>query len=219
MLEQLKLYAHNQSIKHGRPWDGNVPTNYKIRIPLPPSAGVGEEEKNLGRWVNRQRCLYQAGKLKKERQDDLNRIGLRWSVLSNAAWPSMYQSLCRYAEQRRKQSPNGWDGNVPANFKTQENPSHNLGRWVNKQRSAYANGRLKDEYVRKLESIGLKWQSGNTSDEEYNYNEDDSTGGEPEMVQSNTAIVVPNAMMNVDDLPLLDNAVEGISMEGAHTEV
>ena len=219
MLEQLKLYAHNQSIKHGRPWDGNVPTNYKIRIPLPPSAGVGEEEKNLGRWVNRQRCLYQAGKLKKERQDDLNRIGLRWSVLSNAAWPSMYQSLCRYAEQRRKQSPNGWDGNVPANFKTQENPSHNLGRWVNKQRSAYANGRLKDEYVRKLESIGLKWQSGNTSDEEYNYNEDDSTGGEPEMVQSNTAIVVPNATMNVDDLPLLDNAVEGISMEGAHTEV
>ena len=173
MLEQLKIYVQSQT-ENGKQWDGNVPTNYK--------AGAGEEEKNLGRWVNRQRSLYQAGKLKKERQDDLNRIGLKWSVLST--WPTMYQSLCRYAEQQRKQSPNGWDGTVPPNFKTRENPSQSLGRWVNKQLSSHGKGRLSAEYVSQLESIGLNLHSRNTSEEEDTYEDDFTTGAEPDIIQS-----------------------------------
>jgi len=154
MLRELQIYVAEQT-KDGRPWDGNVPTNYKIRST---TDGTEDEEKNLGRWINRQRSLFQAGKLKKERQMDLERIGLKWSVLLTTSWSTMYDGLCAFAEARRKQSANGvWDGQVPPNYKSNTNPPLSLGRWVNRQRSAYAKGQLKEDQVQKLEMIGFKW--------------------------------------------------------------
>jgi hypothetical protein len=51
-------------------FDRKVPTNYRIKT-KPGAAAIvirDDEDKNLGRWVNRQRSLYQAGKLRKDRQ-------------------------------------------------------------------------------------------------------------------------------------------------------
>ena len=86
----------------------------------------------------------------------------------------IYYSLCRYAEQEKNTNPHGWDGHVHANYKTSTNPPLNLGRWVNKQQCAHAKGRLKEEYVTKLEATGLKWLdeedfpiSGNNDDDYY----------------------------------------------------
>jgi len=155
MFRELEMYVREQT-KDGRPWDGNVPTKYKIQVNTTAGGGKIGEEKSLGRWVNRQRTIFQEGKLKKDRQMDLERIGLKWSVLVITPWSTMYGSLCAYAEEKRKQ--NGiWDGYVHAKYKTQSNPPLNLGRWVNRQRSAHAEGRLTDEFVRKLEAVGLKW--------------------------------------------------------------
>merc|ERR1712157_291545 len=82
-----------------------------------------DEEKNLGRWINRQRSLFQCGKLKNERQKDLEDIGLKWSVLSTSTWQSMYESLREYVQMKRSADPLGeWDGNVPANYKTNTTP-------------------------------------------------------------------------------------------------
>ena len=50
-----------------------------------------------------------------------------------------------------------WDGNVPANYKTDDDPPRALGRWINRQRSAFMKKKLKKEYVDKLNMIGLKW--------------------------------------------------------------
>eukprot|EP00985_Skeletonema_marinoi_P001632 scaffold658_cov110-Skeletonema_marinoi.AAC.4 len=156
MLRELQIYVTEQT-KDGRPWDGNVPTNYKIKSNTT-AEGVDDEEKNLGRWINRQRSLFQAGKLKKERQLDLERIGLKWSVLLTTSWTTMYDGLCAFVEARRKQSPSGvWDGDVPPNYKTNTNPPLSLGRWVHRQRSAQTKGQLKDDQVQKLEMLGLKW--------------------------------------------------------------
>jgi hypothetical protein len=70
----------------------------------------------------------------------------------------MYESLKEYAEEKQKQSPHGvWDGNVPANFKTKSNPPLSLGRWINRQRCAYAKNSLKEDHVKQLEAVGLKW--------------------------------------------------------------
>jgi hypothetical protein len=63
MMEELKLYV-SEKTKEGQDWDGNVPTNYKITG----STDEDGEEKNLGRWINRQRSLYQSGKLRKDRE-------------------------------------------------------------------------------------------------------------------------------------------------------
>jgi hypothetical protein len=159
-----------------------VPTNYKIKSSIVDFC-PDDEEKNLGRWVNRQRSLFQAGKLKKDRQEDLEKIGLKWSVLLTTSWTTMYECLRSYAEEQQKQNPHGWDGNVQANFKTKTNPPLSLGRWVNRQRSAHAKGRLKEEYVKQLEAIGLKWviharNRTNEDDDDDDEEDDDFTGGE-----------------------------------------
>mmetsp|Transcript_9139 Transcript_9139/g.14189 ORF Transcript_9139/g.14189 Transcript_9139/m.14189 type:complete len:95 (+) Transcript_9139:1164-1448(+) len=70
----------------------------------------------------------------------------------------MYAALCKYVEERKKADPvKGWDGNVPANYKTNETPPKSLGRWVNRQRCAYAKNRLKKELADLLNNIGLRW--------------------------------------------------------------
>jgi len=157
MLRELEIYVNEQT-QGGRTWDGNVPTNYKIKSNFIGSGDAADEEKNLGRWVNRQRSQYQTGKLKKDRQQDLERIGLKWSVLLTTSWSTMYESLSVYAGEKQKQNPNGmWDGNVPANYKTKTNPPLSLGRWINRQRCAYAKKSLKKDHVNQLEALGLKW--------------------------------------------------------------
>ena len=50
-----------------------------------------------------------------------------------------------------------WDGNVPANHRTTDVPPRALGRWINRQRSAYGKDKLKKDYIEKLNQIGLKW--------------------------------------------------------------
>lgn len=65
MMEELQLYVAEKT-KDGQEWDGNVPTNYKIKGSTDDENDG--EEKNLGRWINRQRSLYQAGKLRKDRE-------------------------------------------------------------------------------------------------------------------------------------------------------
>ena len=115
-----------------------------------------EEDKNLGRWVNRQRSLYQAGKLRKDRQLALESVGLKWSMLATTSWESMYETLVEYVNEKKKKGIK-WDGNVPANYKTDDNPPRALGRWINRQRSAYVKKKLKKECVEKLTTLGLKW--------------------------------------------------------------
>ena len=85
-------------------------------------------------------------------QDELEALGLRWSVLSTTSWDDMYRTLQTYVKERDQ-----WDGNVPANYRTNDNPPKLLGRWINRQRSAYTKKKLKKEFVDKLEAIGLRW--------------------------------------------------------------
>ena len=138
-----------------------MPTNYKIKTST--KGDDNDEDKNLGRWINRQRSLYQAGKLKDERRIQLESIGLKWAVLSTTSWHTMFDALCKYAQARRVLDANRyWDGNVPASYETEDKPPKKLGRWVNRQRSAYANKKLKKEFVDKLEKAGLKWTASDS---------------------------------------------------------
>jgi len=160
MMDELRVYVTERT-KDGHEWDGNVPTNYRIKGPATPTPipeNENDDDKNLGRWINRQRSLYQAGKLRKDREEELENIGLKWSVLSTTSWQSMFDSLLEYVYERKAEDPNNeWDGNVPANHKTDDKPSKALGRWINRQRSAYMKHKLKKEFVDKLDAVGLKW--------------------------------------------------------------
>ncbi|GAX26447.1 hypothetical protein FisN_37Hh003 [Fistulifera solaris] len=153
MLKELRVYVDEQT-KDGATWDGNVPTTYQIKT-SEESAFAGED-KNLGRWVNRQRSLFQSGKLRKDRKAALDKLGLKWSMLATTTWDCMWETLREYVQEQEK-AHGKWDGNVPANYKTNDNPPRALGRWINRQRSAYMKKKLKKECVEKLTNIGLKW--------------------------------------------------------------
>jgi hypothetical protein len=72
MYEMLCRYVkERKAVEPTTSWDGIVPVKYKTKDNPPMS---------LGTWVKSQRSDYGKGKLKKERLDQLNAIGLRWSV-------------------------------------------------------------------------------------------------------------------------------------------
>ena len=69
----------------------------------------------------------------------------------------MYDTLCQQYVEECKAAPDpnsSWDGNVPANHKTNDNPTRALGWWNNRQWVAYGKGKLKKEFMDKLNSIG-----------------------------------------------------------------
>lgn len=83
---------------------------------------------------------------------------MKWAVLSTTSWDDMYKVLCDYAKEQNELDPkNGWDGNVVANYKTNDDPPKALGRWVNRQRTNYVKKRIKKEQIDKLNKLGLKW--------------------------------------------------------------
>lgn len=142
-----------------RPLSSAVPTGYRIKVTKEkkkPFIKDDDEDKNLGRWVNRQRSLYQCGKLRKDRQLALEKIGLKWSMLATTSWDSMYETLVEYVEEKTKNGSK-WDGNVHATFRTSHDPPRALGRWINRQRSAHVKKKLKAEYASRLSALGLKW--------------------------------------------------------------
>lgn len=152
-LEELRIYVEEQT-KDGSEWDGNVPTNYQIKAR--PDGNYAGEDRNLGRWVNRQRSLKQAGKLRKDRQLALEKIGLKWCMLDSTSWDAMFEILTAYVKEK-KATTGEWDGNVPAGYKTSEIPPKALGRWINRQRCSFVKNKLKQEYIDKLSYLGLKW--------------------------------------------------------------
>ena len=72
----------------------------------------------------------------------LESIGFQWEI--HQTWMDMYQVL------KQDHDENG-DCNV-------HTTSTKLGRWVNKQRHKFKQGKLDDEQIAALESLGFVWQ-------------------------------------------------------------
>jgi len=123
----------------------------------------------------------------------LDAVGLKWSVLSTSSWDDMYKVLCDYVKERKEHDPNNtWDGNVPANYKTKDENPKALGRWINRQRSSYGKKKIKKEHIDKLNAIGLKWAVH------------DRSRYQPSATPS-TAVIVPNAVPSTHVLVSSDN--------------
>jgi len=114
-------------------------TNYKAKngdCNVPMSQGP------LGVWANNHREMHKKGKLSDERIARLEGIGFIWD-LHEHWWSERFDELTSY------EAENG-DCNVPQ--------AHGpLGEWVHNRRQDYKNGRLSNERVASLESIGFVW--------------------------------------------------------------
>lgn len=102
---------------------------------------------SLGGWINTQRHFYKKGKLSQEKIDKLNKIGMVYTVYSNA-WDKMYELAKKYYLQH---------GNldISKDFKVEDENGEvvRLGKWVLGQRKNFG---LSHSKRNKLEQIGIK---------------------------------------------------------------
>jgi hypothetical protein len=104
-----------------------------------------EKDTGLGLWVREQRRLRKKGSLSEERIVKLNSIGFTWDR-HDEHWNSMFERLLSYKEK------NG-DCNVPQKYEEDTG----LGLWVMNQRISRRKGRLSEDRIAKLDSIGFTW--------------------------------------------------------------
>jgi hypothetical protein len=129
----------------------------------------------------------------------------------------MFECLCTYAKERRAENNGIWDGNVPTNCRIESKPPVNLGRWVNRQRCAYAKGRLKEEFVTKLERTGLNWSMHDQKKTEQESDDEDDFEGEEfipkdeyqRKVAPEQALSTNPSKGNAASSPALKNATAG----------
>jgi len=112
------------------------------------------ENPDLGSWVSVQRRAYNKRKISERRINRLETIGFDWDPLSTK-WDQMFLALCEYCSKK---------GNCDVPQKYPEN--QDLGSWVSVQRLAYKVKRISLERVKKLESIGFKWNQNHDQWEE-----------------------------------------------------
>eukprot|EP00523_Entomoneis_sp_CCMP467_P010910 CAMPEP_0168736718 /NCGR_PEP_ID=MMETSP0724-20121128/10006_1 /TAXON_ID=265536 /ORGANISM="Amphiprora sp., Strain CCMP467" /LENGTH=394 /DNA_ID=CAMNT_0008783927 /DNA_START=46 /DNA_END=1227 /DNA_ORIENTATION=- len=104
-----------------------------------------DENHSLGLWVDRQRTLFRNGELSRARQKRLQDIGFVWRIFEES-WEGFYQQLQDYHQHHQ-------DCRVPLRYET--NPS--LGKWVQRQRKLYADGKLPQDRQDKLHRLNFCW--------------------------------------------------------------
>ena len=122
--------------------------------------GTDEDENgyNLGGWLLSQRQMYKKSKLSKEREELLEKIGMRFETRDNdEVWNQMYMLAELYFKEY---------GNleIPYKFKTlngtdEDENGYNLGVWLVRQRQMHKISKLSKERKDLLEKIGMRFET------------------------------------------------------------
>ena len=84
-----------------------------------------------------------AGSLARDRIDRLSNIDFKWALIEAVPWENRFNELVQYKAKYG-------DCNFPTN-------AGKLGTWVNHQRQRYKKGKLPQDRIDQLESIGFDW--------------------------------------------------------------
>jgi superfamily II DNA or RNA helicase len=101
----------------------------------------------LGRWVTKQRTIYNNQKISKDRVKLLDAIGFDWDPIASY-WNEGFNQLQKYKAEFGDCSPS-------RSFKSPN--EFTLGSWVTVLRASYKKGILPDDKVKLLEGIGFDW--------------------------------------------------------------
>ena len=122
--------------------------------------GTDEDENgyNLGWWLVNQRQMYKKSKLSKEREELLEKIGMRFETRDNdEVWNQMYMLAELYFKEY---------GNleISKKFKTlngtdEDENGYNLGGWLVSQRQMFKKSKLSKEREKLLEKIGMRFET------------------------------------------------------------
>ena len=104
----------------------------------------------LGRWLGTQRINRSKGfpGLTKEKIDALDSIGMEWDSLFLRKWMRYYGLAKRYHEQHGHLD-------IPTTYETEGGIK--LGIWISSQRENYAKGKLSEEQIQRLNTLGMSW--------------------------------------------------------------
>ena len=117
----------------------------------------------LGQWLNTLRSARNGtGKGYRELTDEqisrLDSIGMIWGNKLEIRWQAAFQALCEYHKK--------YDTfDIKCNYKTEDGIS--LGSWIRDQRDIYASGKLSEERIEKLRSIGFVLEKTDPWEEKY----------------------------------------------------
>jgi hypothetical protein len=118
------------------------------------------ENPQLANWVGVQRRQFRLTKLSDSRKAALESIGFEWALIAREErnlmsqgvtafeirWQQLFAELAAYQmEHGHCRVPSGWTHNAQ------------LANWVGVQRRRYKQGKLSDERVRQLQSLGFDW--------------------------------------------------------------
>jgi hypothetical protein len=127
----------------------NVPESYKYVDPL------GHEIK-LGIWLSYQRVEKRKGKLRKDREEKMNRLvehGFLWDPNAKSGqgmnnWDRKFEAMLAYEKEFGT-------CNVPDSYKSYQIDGKpvKLGRWLSKQRSAKKYGKLNESRLARLQAL------------------------------------------------------------------
>ena len=100
----------------------------------------------LGDWLHTQKDLYRQGKLSEEKVKKLKCLNINILINNNTIWNDKYELLKEFINKNNR---------LPKSAEIYKDIR--LGNWLNNQKHFYKKGKLSEEKVQKLESLGVKF--------------------------------------------------------------
>lgn len=112
------------------------------------TANVSQLVKGIGPWLSAQRVSYRQNRLSESKIFLLELLGISWNPIQNneARWDEQFSKILAFKIK-----------NGHCNVPRRELPDP--GIWVSAQRTAFRIGRLSEDRIKKLESIGFEWSA------------------------------------------------------------
>ena len=121
-----------------------LPRSYTIHSGVP-----------VGKWLELQRQVQagqRPGRLTAEQAAKLEKLGIRWNHLLEAAWEKGFASAQKYRTEHG-------DLLVPVRYRDKNDFA--LGEWIVYNRQRYLGGNLTQNRIERLEAIGMVWSTSN----------------------------------------------------------
>ena len=106
----------------------------------------------LGSWISIKRAAYKKGKLRADKVELLENVGMVWNPYEEK-WEQAYSLAKQY------HSNHGDLNHISALLVVDEFP---IGEWLRGQQRQYEKGRLQPERKEKLEKLGIVFQNSST---------------------------------------------------------
>ncbi len=115
---------------------------------------------NIGNWISRQRVNFRSKKLTATQISSLNSIGMVWNK-RDIDWLRAFNILCNFKKDFGHANPPRASSRIRGTTEQKNIETYQgfkLSDWCNNQRSFWRKGKLSNERIKKLESIGFNFE-------------------------------------------------------------